>query len=144
VSYMFTSGQGNTEVVCQFLDSSDYKYQPSQETSTGPMLTVCNTQRVCNYSDCDHQVFVMFSMRGRRRKLVAIQTEAHDLRPTLGRLPPPRTTAVDLARVIVLMDYIEIARNVGHDLFFTVNSYDACSHSDMGGCIDCATDALSA
>jgi hypothetical protein len=61
---MFTSGQGNTEVVCQFLDSSDYKYQPSQETSTGPMLTVCNTQRVCNCSDCDHQVFVCLVCEG--------------------------------------------------------------------------------
>jgi hypothetical protein len=37
------------------------------------------------------------------------------LSPTLGRLPPPRETAADLARVMLLLDASTIARNVGRD-----------------------------
>ena len=39
------------------------------------------------------------------------------LSPTLGRLPPPRETAADLARVMLLLDASTIARNVGRILY---------------------------
>jgi hypothetical protein len=40
------------------------------------------------------------------------------LSPTLGRLPPPRETAADLARVMLLLDASTIARNVGRILYW--------------------------
>ena len=63
------------------------------------------------------------------------------LSPTLGRLPPPRETAADLARVMLLLDVSTIARNVGHDLIFATS---CCTHSDLGGCADSDADALPA
>jgi len=62
------------------------------------------------------------------------------LSPTLGRLPPPRETATDLARVMLLLDVSTITRNVGHDLIFATS---CCTHSDLGGCAD-SDDALPA
>ena len=63
------------------------------------------------------------------------------LSPTLGRLPPPRETAADLARVMLLLDVSTIARNVGHDLIFATS---CCTHSDLGGCADGTAEALPA
>ena len=63
------------------------------------------------------------------------------LSPTLGRLPPPRETAADLARVMLLLDVSTIARNVGHDLIFATSCR---THSDLGGCADSIADALPA
>jgi hypothetical protein len=63
------------------------------------------------------------------------------LSQTLGRLPPPRETAADLARVMLLLDASTIARNVGHDLIFATSCR---THSDLGGCADSVADALPA
>ena len=63
------------------------------------------------------------------------------LSPTLGRLPPPRETAADLARVMLLLDASTIARNVGRDLIFATSCR---THSDLGGCADSVPDALPA
>ena len=63
------------------------------------------------------------------------------LSPTLGRLPPPRETAADLARVMLLLDASTIARNVGRDLIFATSCR---THSDLGGCADSIPDALPA
>jgi hypothetical protein len=64
--------------------------------------------------------------------------------PTPGRLPPPRETAADLPRVMLLLDVSTMARNVGHHLVFAASRDDEHAHSDLVGCADCVTDALQA
>jgi hypothetical protein len=61
---------------------------------------------------------------------------------SLTRLPPPRTTAADLARVMVLLDTIAIVRSVVSHLVFVASSHNACSHSDFDGGADGTADAL--
>jgi hypothetical protein len=66
------------------------------------------------------------------------------LSPTPGRLPPPRETAADLARVMLLLDASTIARNVGRHLVFAASRRTEHSHSYLGGCADGVADALPA
>ena len=63
------------------------------------------------------------------------------LSPTLGRLPPPRETAADLARVMLLLDVSTIARNVRLDLIFATRCR---MHSNLGRCTNNIADALPA
>ncbi len=64
--------------------------------------------------------------------------------PTPGRLPPPRETAADLARVMLLLDVSTIARNVGRHLVFAASRRAEHSHSDLGDCAEGVADALPA
>ena len=71
----FDAHDGPVRCCCDVPRSNDCQTVAAHEASAGRRLALWSAQSVCSCSD--HQAFACLSLRGRGRKLVAIQTEAH-------------------------------------------------------------------